>query len=128
MYLIHEKSEALNVFKIYKVEVENQLNQKIKSVRSDRSGECYGRFTKLGQHPSVFSLFLRDQSIGANYIMFGIPKQNGVVKQRNYSLIDIVRSMMSNSTLPEFWGETLKTVVHILNHVSTKVVPKTHYE
>ena len=27
MYLIHEKSEALNVFKIYKDEVENQLNK-----------------------------------------------------------------------------------------------------
>ena len=26
VYLIHEKSEALNVFKIYKAEVENQLN------------------------------------------------------------------------------------------------------
>ena len=36
---------------------------------------------------------------------------------------------MSNSTLHEFlWGEALKTVVHILNHVPTKVVPKTPYE
>ena len=36
---------------------------------------------------------------------------------------------MSNSTLPKFlWGEALKTVVHILNHVPSKAVPKTPYE
>ena len=36
---------------------------------------------------------------------------------------------MSNSTLPEFlWGEALKTTVHILNRVPSKVVPKTPYE
>ena len=66
MYLIHEKPEALNVFKIYKVEVENQLNPRIKSVRFDRGGEYYDRFTKLGQHPSAFSLFLREHGIVAN--------------------------------------------------------------
>ena len=48
MYLICEKFEALNVLKIYKVEVENQLNQRIKSVRSDRGGEYYRRFTEFG--------------------------------------------------------------------------------
>ena len=48
VYLIHEKSEALDVFEIYKAEVENQLNWRIKSVRSDRSGEYYGRFTESG--------------------------------------------------------------------------------
>ena len=46
LYLIHEiieMSQALDVFKAYKAEVENQLNKKIKAVRSDRGGEYYGR-------------------------------------------------------------------------------------
>ena len=61
--------------------------------------------------------------------MPGTPEQNGVVERRNRTLIDMVRSMMSNSTLPEFlWGEALKTIVHILNRVPSKVVPKTPYE
>ena len=61
--------------------------------------------------------------------MPGTPKQNGVVERRNRTLIDMVRRMMSNSNLPKFlWGETLKTVVHILNRVPSKVVPKTPYE
>lgn len=75
MYLIREKSEALDVFKIYKAKVENQLNRRIKSVRFDRGGECYGRFTESGQHFSAFALFLREHGIIANYTMPGTPEQ-----------------------------------------------------
>ena len=57
VYLICEKSEALDVFEIYKAEVENQLNRRIKNVRSDRGGEYYDRFTKSGQHLNAFALF-----------------------------------------------------------------------
>ena len=42
VYLIKEKYEALDMFKIYKTEIERQLELKIKVVRSDRGGEYYG--------------------------------------------------------------------------------------
>jgi hypothetical protein len=38
IYPIKERSEALDKFKIFKAEVENQLDKKIKIVRSDREG------------------------------------------------------------------------------------------
>jgi hypothetical protein len=38
IYPIKEKSKALDKFKIFKAQVENQHNQKIKVVRSDRGG------------------------------------------------------------------------------------------
>ena len=44
LYLIHEKSQSLDVFKNFKAEVENQLSKKIKVVRSDCGGEYYGRY------------------------------------------------------------------------------------
>ncbi|WJZ90858.1 hypothetical protein VitviT2T_009975 [Vitis vinifera] len=69
VYLIREKSEALDVFKIYKAEVGNQLNRRIKSVRFDKGGEYYGRFTESSQHLSVFALFLREHGIIANNTM-----------------------------------------------------------
>ena len=116
-------------FKIYKIGVENQLNRWIKSVRSNGGGEYYGRFTESSQHLSAFALFLRECGIIANYTMSGTPEQNSVTEQWNRTLIDMVRSMMINSTLPEFlWGEALKSPIHILNHVPSRVVPKTPYE
>ena len=38
IYPIKERSEALDKFKVFKAEVENQHNLKIKIVRSDRGG------------------------------------------------------------------------------------------
>ena len=32
LYLLHEKSQSLDMFKMYKAEVENQLNRKLKSL------------------------------------------------------------------------------------------------
>jgi len=39
VYLIKHKDEAFDMFLTYKTEVENQLNKKIKRIRSDRGGE-----------------------------------------------------------------------------------------
>jgi hypothetical protein len=52
-----------------------------------------------------------------------------VTERRNRTLMDMVRSILSYSTLPiSLWMEALKTVVHILNRVPSKSVSKTPYE
>ena len=57
------------------------------------------------------------------------PDHNGVAERRNQTLINMVRSMRSNTKLPQYlWTETLKTVVYILNRVPTKVVSKMPFE
>jgi hypothetical protein len=129
IYLIKERSEALNKFKIFKAEVENQHNIKIKIVRSDHGGEYYGRHTPYGQVLGPFARFLQENDIVTQYSMPGDPQQNGVAERRNRTLMDMVRSMLSYSTLPiSLWMEALKTAVHILNRVPSKSVPKTSYE
>ena len=63
------------------------------------------------------------------YSMPGEPQQNRVAERRNRTLLDMVRSMLSYSTLlVEMWMEALKTDAHILNRVSSKSVPKTPFE
>ena len=39
VYLLKTKDEVLHYFKIYKAKVENQLERKVKRLRSDRGGE-----------------------------------------------------------------------------------------
>jgi transposase InsO family protein len=118
IYPIKKRSEALDKFKILKAEVENQHDLKIKIVRSDRGGEYYGRHTPYGQVPGPFTKFLMKQGIVARYSMPGEPQQNGVAERRNRTLMDMVRSMISYSTLPvSLWMEALKTAIHILNRV-----------
>ena len=54
IYLLHNKNEALDVFKVFKVEVEKQRGKQIKIMKIDRDGEYYGRYTKDGQAPGPF--------------------------------------------------------------------------
>jgi len=49
LYLINEKSEFVDMFKNFKAEVETQLRKKIKCVRSNHGGECYGRYDGSGE-------------------------------------------------------------------------------
>ena len=130
LYLIHEKSESLDMFKAYKAEVENQLNRRIKTVRSDRGGEYYGRYDGSGeQRPGPFARYLEECGIVPQYTMPGSPSMNGVAERRNRTLKDMVRSMIAHSSLPEsLWGEALKTAAYILNRVPSKAVAKTPYE
>jgi hypothetical protein len=58
IYPIKERSEALDIFKIFKAEIENQHNIKIKLVISDHGGEYYGLHTLYGQVPGPFAMFL----------------------------------------------------------------------
>jgi hypothetical protein len=59
----------------------------------------------------------------------GTPQWNGASEWRNQTLLDMVRSMMSQTDLPLlFWGYALETTAFTLNRVPTKSVEKTPYE
>jgi hypothetical protein len=74
IYPIKERSEVLDKFKLFKAEVENQHNIKIKIVRSDHGGEYYGRHTPYGQVPRPFVRFLQENGIVVHYSMSGDPQ------------------------------------------------------
>ncbi|GJU07406.1 retrotransposon protein, putative, ty1-copia subclass [Tanacetum coccineum] len=108
------------MFKTFKNEVENQLGKTIKALRSDRGGEY------LSQE---FLDHLRSRGIISQLTPPYMPQHNGVSERRNQSLLDMVRSMMSLTTLPmSFWCYALKFAARILNMVLTKKVNKTPYE
>ncbi|GJX82329.1 retrotransposon protein, putative, ty1-copia subclass, partial [Tanacetum coccineum] len=49
------------------------------------------------------------------------PQHNGVSERRNQTLLDMVRSMMSQTTIPKsFWDYALESAARILNMVPTK--------
>ena len=93
------KSETFEKFKEFQSEVENQLNKKIKHLRSDRAGE-YLSFE--------FDTHLKACGIVPQLTPAGTPQHNGVSERRNHTLLDSVRSMMSLTDLPlSFWGHAL---------------------
>nr|GEV07725.1 hypothetical protein [Tanacetum cinerariifolium] len=58
-----------------------------------------------------------------------MPQMNGVSERRNRTLLDMVRSMMSQTTLlKSFWDYVFESAARILNMVLNKKVDKTPYE
>ena len=79
IYLIRDKSESLDTFKIFKVEVENQIKKMIKQVISDRGGEWYGRNDASGEQcPGSFARYLEQSRIVPQYTMPDTPSMNGI--------------------------------------------------
>ncbi|KAK8997996.1 hypothetical protein V6N11_012530 [Hibiscus sabdariffa] len=120
IYLMRHKSEALERFKEFKNEVQNQHGKSIKALRSDRGGEYLSQ---------GFDELLKERGIVSQLTPPGTPQWNGVSERRNRTLLDMVRSMMSHTDLPtSFWGYALETVVFTLNRVPSKSVQKTPHE
>ncbi|GJR58690.1 zinc finger, CCHC-type containing protein [Tanacetum coccineum] len=64
---------------------------------------------------------LKDHGIIAHRTPPYTPQHNGVSERRNRTLLDMVQSMMSQTTLPKsFWDYALETAARILNMVLTK--------
>jgi transposase InsO family protein len=74
----------LHYFKTYKVEVENQLETKIKRLRSNRDGEYFS---------SDFYDFCVEHGIIHESIVPYSPQSNGVAERKNRTLTDLLKAM-----------------------------------
>ena len=120
VHLISHKSEALECFRLYLNEIENQLEKKVKTLRTDHGREYLSKQSKK---------LCNDKGIIRQLTIPSTLQQNGVAERRNITLLDMVRSMMVQANLPiSYWGDALLTDVYILNHVPSKYVPTTPYE
>jgi hypothetical protein len=120
VYLLRTKDEALDYFKIYKAEVENQLERKIKRLRSDRGGEYF---------PKIFDEFCEEHGIIHERTPPYSPESNGIVERKNRTVTDLVNSMLDTAGLSKaWWGEAVLTSCHVLNKVPNKNQDQTPYE
>jgi len=120
VYLLQTKDEALGYFKIYKTEVENQLERKIKRLRSDRGGEYF---------PKIFDEFCEEHGIIHERTPPYSSESNGVAERKNRTLTDLVNDMLDTASLSKpWWGEALLTASHVLNRVPNRNKDHTPYE
>lgn len=97
------KDEVLNKFIIYKAEAENQLEKKIKILRSDRGSEYTSN--EINQYCQDNRIF---HQVTAPYS----PQSNGVAERKNRTLLDMINSMILSSGVSQnLWGK------HFYQHV-----------
>jgi transposase InsO family protein len=94
VYLLKTKDEALNCFKTYKAEVENQVEKKIKRFRSDCGGKYFS---------NEFDLFCAEHGIIHERTSPYSSQSNGVAERKNRTLTDLVNSMLETAGLSKAW-------------------------
>jgi transposase InsO family protein len=85
VYLLQTKDEAFDYFKIYKAEVENQLERTIKRLKSDRGDEYFS---------NIFDKFCEEHDIILERTPPDSPKSNGIAERKYHTLTDLVNAML----------------------------------
>ncbi|GJS37076.1 putative ribonuclease H-like domain-containing protein [Tanacetum coccineum] len=121
VFFLRTKDETSGILKDFIRQIENQLNQKVKTIRCDNGTEFKNR---------DFIEFCGSKGIKREYSNARTPQQNGVVERKNMTLIEAARTMLADSFLPNtFWAKAVSTACYVLNRVLvTKPQNKTPYE
>ena len=97
-------------FKEFKALVENLLERKIKTLRSDNGGE----YTS-----NEFGSFCKDVGIMRELTTPYNPQQNGVVERKNRTIMEVVNTTIHDQDLPmHLWAEAARTAVCVQNGIS----------
>jgi transposase InsO family protein len=119
--LLQDKSETQEVLKKFLKRAQNKFDAKVKKIRSDNSVEF--KNTQVED-------FLDEEGIKHDFFTPYTPQQNGVVKKKNRTLIEIARTMLDEyKTSDQFWVEVVNTTWHATNCLYLhKLMKKTYYE
>ncbi|GKA32165.1 putative ribonuclease H-like domain-containing protein [Tanacetum coccineum] len=121
VFFLATKDETSGILKTFIIEIENQLDHKVKVIRSDNETELKN---------SVMNQFCEMKGIKREFSVARTPQQNGVAERKNRTLIEAARTMLVDSNLPTtFWAEAVNTTCYVLNRVlDIKPHNKTPYE
>ncbi|GJZ81219.1 putative ribonuclease H-like domain-containing protein [Tanacetum coccineum] len=121
VFFLATKDETSGILKTFITKIENQLDYKVKVIRSDNGTEFKN---------SVMNQFCEMKGIKREFSIARTPQQNGVAERRNRTLIEAARTMLVDSKLPTtFWAEAVNTACYVLNRVLViKPHNKTPYE
>ena len=120
IYYIKSKSNIYTKFLHYKALVEKETSAKIQKIKADNGGEY---------NSEKFHQFCQKEGISIHYTVPYTPEQNGVAERLNLTLLNKVRSVLAESSLPkDLWGEIITTCNYLNNISPHKGLDKTPYK
>ena len=121
IHVLKHKDEVFLCFLEWKAQVERSTGRKLTTLRSDNAGE----------YVSVdFEKCLKKEGVRHELTVPKTQEQNGVAERMNRTLVEAVRSMLTDARLPHrFWAEALSTAVYLRNRSPTTIAEvKTPFE
>ena len=119
IFPLKTKSETLPIFKIFKTQIEKQLNRSIKCLQSDWGGEFRS-----------FVPYLHKECILLKHSCPSTHNQNGTVEMKHRHITELGLILLAQATLPiKFWWDSFHTATYIINRLPTNVLSmKSPYE
>ncbi|KAL4026406.1 hypothetical protein IC575_014836 [Cucumis melo] len=120
IYLLKNKSDAYEMFKVFVTEIENQFNKRIKRLRSDRG---------IKYDSVAFNEFYSSKGIIHETTAPYSPEMNGKAERKNRTLTELVIAILLESGVaPSWWREIFKTINYVLNRIPKSNSKTSPYE
>lgn len=92
VYMMKTKDEAFSVFNKFRISVETETGEKLKTFRTDRGGESLSK---------QFTAYCEETGLNRHYTTPYSPQQNGVVERRNRTVVEMGRSILKSIHVPK---------------------------
>jgi hypothetical protein len=121
VFFLHDKGAVPDTFKKFAKRAQNDIETKIKRIRSDNGTELKN---------INMEEFLNEEGIGHEFFIAYTPQQNGIVERKNRTLVEAARIMLDEyKVLDHFWADAINTACHAINGLYLhKILNKTAYE
>jgi transposase InsO family protein len=112
---------VFSIFKGFAKRAENEFDFKINKIRSDNESEF--------KNPRIKD-YCYEKGVKHEFLAKYTPQQNEVVERKNWTLIDMTRSILSEyNVLDSCWAEAMNTSCHASNRLYChRLLKETPYE
>jgi hypothetical protein len=109
VFFLESKDEVFEHFQLLALRLNNEHLNFLKVIRSDNG-------TKFRN--TSFDKFCFEHGIDQQFFAPRVPQQNGVMKQRNHTLVEMARMMLNEHRTPRrFWADAISTACYISNRI-----------
>jgi transposase InsO family protein len=106
---LERKDEVFEHFQSLALRLNNEHPNYLKAIRNDNG-------TKFVN--ASFNQFCLEHGIDQQFSTPRVPPQNGVVKQKNHTLVEMARTMLNEQRTPRrFWANAINTACYISNRI-----------
>lgn len=114
VYLLHNKSEASHIFKVFHKMIQTQFQSQIRVLRTDNGKEYFN---------SILSDYLLENGIQHQSSCVDTPQQNGVSERKNRHLLEVARALMFTMHIPKYlWGDAILTATYLINRMPSRPI------
>jgi hypothetical protein len=114
VFFLESKNEVFEHFQSLALRLNNEHSNCLKVIRNDNGTEFRN---------ASFDEFCLEHGINQQFSTPRVPQQNGVVKRKNCTLVEMARMMLDEHRTPRrFWADAISTVCYISNRIFLRLI------